>query len=186
MCAAVTPTLYRFTREEYDRMIDLGLLVDKRVELLDGEIIAMPPHNPPHASKVGRLTSLLFRLLGMTVTIRGQLPIVLDDWSEPQPDIAVCQFDSGDYEHGHPKANEVLLVIEVSESTLAYDRGRKVAAYAGSGIPEYWIVNLVDRRIEVFSDPDPTIQRYRQERFVVPGDTLTLLGGLRLAVGDVL
>jgi Uma2 family endonuclease len=183
---AAVPTLYRFTRAEYDRMIDLGLLVDKRVELLDGEIIAMPPHNPPHASKIGRLTSLLFRLLGMTFTIRGQLPIVLDDWSEPEPDVALCRFDPDDYVHEHLKARDVFLVIEVSESTLAYDRGRKVAAYAGSGVPEYWIVNLVDRRIEVFNDPDPTNQRYRQERFAVPGDMLPLPGGVSLAVGDVL
>jgi len=186
MSAAVTPTLYRFTRDEYDRMIDLGLLVDKRVELLDGEIITMPPQNPPHAGTTSGLGTVVIRLLVPNFTVRIQAPIVLNDWSEPEPDVAICRFDPDDYRLSHPKANDVLLVIEVAETTLAYDRGRKVAAYAGSGIPEYWIVNLVDRRIEVFSDPDPTSQRYRQERFVGPGDTLLLPGGASLAVADVL
>ena len=114
------------------------------------------------------------------------MPIVLNDWSEPEPDVAICRFDPNDYRHEHPKASDVLLVVEVAETTLAYDRGRKVAAYARSGIPEYWIVNLVDRRIEVFSDPDPAPQCYRHERFVISGDTLLLPGGVSLAVSDVL
>jgi Uma2 family endonuclease len=122
----------------------------------------------------------------MTFSIRLQTPIVLDDWSEPEPDVAVCVLDPDDYVSRHPRADEIFLVIEVAESTLAYDRQRKVAAYAGSGIPEYWIVNLVDQRIEVFSDPDRVAQRYRQERLVFPGETLTLPGGASLAVSDVL
>ncbi len=186
MCAAVTPTLYRFTRDEYDRMVDLGLLVDKRVELLDGEIIAMPPQNPPHAGTTSGLAVGVIRLLGANFTIRIRAPIVLNDWSEPEPDVAICRLDLNHYRIEHPKANDILLLIEVAETSLSYDRGRKVAAYAGSGIPEYWIINLVDRRIEVFSDPDLVTQRYRQERFVVPGDTLTLPGRVNLAVSDVL
>jgi len=179
-------TAHRFTREEYYRMGEAGLFMEERVELLDGEIITLPPQNPPHAGKTNRLGSLLFRRLGTIFFVRIQAPIVLNDWSEPEPDVTICRFDPRDYEHEHPKANEVLLVIEVSESTLAYDRKRKVAAYAGSRVPEYWIVNLVDRRIEVFSDPDPTTQRYRQERFAVPGDMLTLPGGTSLAASEVL
>jgi Uma2 family endonuclease len=185
MSLAAVPTPHRFTRAEYYRMGEAGLFTDERVELLDGEIITMPPQNPPHAGYTNRLLSLLIRLLGTMFSVRVQTPIVLDDWSEPEPDIAICRFDPDDYRREHPKASDVLLVIEVAGTSLPYDRGRKVAAYAGSIIPEYWIVNLVDRRIEAFSDPDPVQQRYRTERYAVPGDTLALPNGATLPVADV-
>jgi len=180
------PTPHRFTREEYYRMGEAGLFAEERVELLGGEIITMPPQNPSHAGTTSGLGTVVIRLLGANFTVRIQAPIVLNDWSEPEPDIAVCRLDPDSYRHAHPTASDVLLVIEVAETTLAYDRGRKVAAYAGSGIPEYWIVNLIDLRIEVFSAPDPATQLYRRERFVVSGDTLLLPGGVSLAVADVL
>jgi Uma2 family endonuclease len=180
------PTPHRFTRDEYYRMGEAGLFADERVELLDGEIITMPPQNPPHAGTTSDLAAVVLPLLVGKFTVRIQAPIILNDWSEPEPDIAVCRRDPIAYRQEHPKASDVLLVIEVSATTLAYDRGRKVAAYAGSGIPAYWIVNLVDRRIEVFSDPDPAAQQYRQERSVVPGDTVLLPGGVSLAVADIL
>lgn len=183
---AAVPTPHRFTRDEYYRMGEAGLFAEERVELLDGEIITMPPQNPPHAGTTSGLATVVIRLLGTNFTVRIQAPIVLNDWSEPEPDVAICRFDPNDYRHEHPKASDVLLVIEVAATTLVYDRGRKVAAYAVSGIPEYWIVNLVDRRIEVFSDPDPVAQRYRKERHVVAGDTLLLPGGVNLAVSGVL
>ena len=184
--AATAPVPYRFTREEYYRMGEAGLFADKRVELLDGEIITMAPQNPPHAGITSRLASALMRLLGSTVSLRVQLPIVLDDWSEPEPDVALCQPDPDDYEREHPRADQVLLVIEVAEASLPHDRGRKVTAYASSVIPEYWIVNLVDRRIEVLSDPDPITQRYRKERHAFAGDALSLPGGVLLAASDIL
>ncbi|MBM4257019.1 MAG: Uma2 family endonuclease [Deltaproteobacteria bacterium] len=183
MAAVSTP--HRFTRDEYYRIGETSLFADKRMELLDGEIIDIAPHNPPHASRIARLSFLLFRLLGTAFTIRAQLPIILNDWSEPEPDVAICRFDADDYPQVHPQASDVFLVIEVAESTLAFDRSRKGAVYAGSAIPEYWIVNLVDRRIEVFSGPDLANRRYRQERVAVPGDTLLLPGGVSLAVADV-
>jgi Uma2 family endonuclease len=184
--ASTVPIPYRFTRDEYYRMGDAGLFIDKRVELLDGEIITMPPQNPPHAGGLTRIPSVLMRLLGTAVAIRVQLPIVLDDWSEPEPDIAVCQPDPDDYMFAHPRADQVLLLIEVADSSLPYDRGRKIPAYARSGIPEYWIINLVDRKIEMFSDPDPAAQRYRTERAAVAGDTLSLPGGIALPAADIL
>jgi Uma2 family endonuclease len=184
--AATAPVPYRFTREEYYRMGEAGLFLDKRVELLDGEIITMPPQNPPHAGGLTRIPSVLMRLLGTAVAIRIQLPIVLDDWSEPEPDIAICQPDPDDYMFAHPRADQVLLLIEVADSSLPYDRGRKIPAYARSGIPECWIINLVDRKIEMFSDPDPAAQRYRTERSAVAGDTLSLPGGVLLAAAEIL
>jgi Uma2 family endonuclease len=180
------PAPYRFAREEYYRMWEAGLFSEKRVELLDGEIITMAPQNPPRAGRTNRIVRVLFPLLGSAFSVRAQAPIVLNNWSEPEPDIAICRFDADDYQYEHPKAGDVLLVIEVADTSLAYDRGRKVVAYAGGGIPEYWITNLTDRRIEVFSDPDPVAQRYRQERFVFHGNTLTLPGGASLAAADIL
>jgi Uma2 family endonuclease len=180
------PTPHRFTREEYYRMGEAGLFAEERVELLGGEIITMPPQNPSHAGTTSGLATVIIRLLGANFTVRIQAPIVLNDWSEPEPDIAVCRLDPDSYRHAHPTASDILLLIEVAGSSLAYDRRRKVAAYAESGIPEYWIVNLVDHRIEVFDAPDPATQRYRQERGVVSGDTLLLPGGVSLAVADVL
>lgn len=183
---AAAPVPYRFTREEYYRMGKAGLLLDKRVELLDGEIITMPPQNPPHAGTTNHLATVLIRLLGATFSIRMQVPIVLDDWSEPEPDIAICQLDQDNYMLAHPRVDQVLLLIEVADSSLPYDRGRKIPAYARSGIPEYWILNLVDRKIEMFSDPDPVAQRYRNERQAVIGDTLTLPGGITLPAAAIL
>lgn len=180
------PTPYRFTREEYYRMWESGLFSDKRVELLDGEIITMPPQNPPHAGTTSHLATVIIQSLGRNFTVRMQAPIVLTDWSEPEPDIAICRLDPDKYRGGHPKASDILLLIEVADTSLAYDRRRKTEAYATSGIPEYWIVNLADRRIEVFSDPDPGAQRYRQERLVFRGDILTLPGGVSLVVTEIL
>ena len=183
---ATAPVVHRFTREEYYRMGEAGLFADERVELLDGEIITMSPQNPPHAGVISRLASALMRLLGTTVSLRVQLPIVLNDWSEPEPDIALCQPEPDDYEREHPRADQVLLVIEVAGASLSYDRSRKAAAYAGSDIPQCWLVNLADRRIEVLSDPDPASRHYRSERYALTGDTLSLPGGVLLAASDIL
>ena len=187
MATAMTvPTLHRFTRDEYYRMGEAGLFSNERVELLEGEIITMSPQNSPHAGITSRLAATLIRLLSAHFSVRAQCPIILNDWSEPEPDIAVCQLDPDDYVREHPHANQVLLVIEVADSSLFYDRNRKVKAYAGSEIPEYWIINLVDRRIEQLSDPDPAAQRYQQERYAKAGDSLSLPGGKLLMASDIL
>ena len=98
------PTPHRFTREEYYRMGEAGLFAEERVELLDGEIITMPPQNPPHAGTTSGLATVVIRLLGANFTVRIQAPIVLNDWSEPEPDIAVCRLDPDNYRHAAPKS----------------------------------------------------------------------------------
>jgi Uma2 family endonuclease len=180
------PAVYRFTRDEYYRMAEAGLFRAKRVELLDGEIITMSPQNTPHASTVYRLVHLLEQLIGNTTCVRGQLSIVLNDWSEPEPDVAVCVPDPDDYGRAHPRPEQVFLLIEVADASLLYDRGQKAAAYAASNIPELWVVNLPDRRIEVLTDPDPDARRYRQQRYALSGDALPLPGGSTIAVADIL
>lgn len=167
-------------------MAEAGLFRDERVELLDGDIITMSPQLTPHAFTVNQLMYALITKLGAAAVVRVQAPIVLNNWSEPEPDIAVCVPVSDRYKQAHPRADQVLLVIEVAESSLAYDRTSKVQAYATSSIPEYWIVNLIDRRVEVLTDPDPAAQSYRQQRQAFTGDVLPLPGGSTLAVGVIL
>ena len=181
-----TPIAHRFTRNEYYRMAEAGLFADERVELLDGEIITMSPKLTPHAFTVNRLMYTLIAQLGTVALVRVQDPIVLNNWSEPEPDIAVSQPDPDNYKQAHPRADQVLLVIEVAETSLTYDRTRKARAYAASAIPEYWIVNLVDRQVEVLSDPDVVRESYRQQRLAFAGDTLLLPGGNSVAVSDIL
>jgi Uma2 family endonuclease len=184
--SSAAPTVHRFTRDEYYRMAEAGLFRDERVELLDGEIITMSPKLTPHAFAVNQLMYELIAKLGSTAVVRVQDPIVLNNWSEPEPDIAVCVPIPDRYKRAHPRANQVLLVIEVAESSLVYDRTRKSRSYAASGIPEYWIVNLIDRRVEVFTSPDRKTRSYSQQRYAFAGDQLSLPGGATVAVSDIL
>lgn len=117
-------------------------------------------------------------------TVRCRLPIVLNDWSEPEPDIAGCVPDPDDYSRAHPQPGQILLLIEVADASLAYDQSQKAAAYAANGIPELWIVNLLDRRLEVLTAP--ATGSYRQQRYAFAGDGLPLPGGKTIAVADIL
>jgi Uma2 family endonuclease len=184
--AQTAPFPRRFTRAEYHRMAEAALFQHERVELLDGVIVTMSPQNSPHAGTVHRLLFVLARMLGAAAHIRVQAPIILNDWSEPEPDIAVCQPDPYDYTREHPQAHQVYLVIEVADASLAYDRTQKARAYAESGIPEYWIVNLPDRKVEVLTRPHPSVGRYDQEQLVSEGERLSLPSGNTVAVADIL
>lgn len=184
--APLAPAPYRFTRAEYYRMAEAGLFQNKRVELLDGEIITMSPQNSLHASTVYRAAHALEQLLGNTTCVRCQLPIALTNKSEPEPDIAVCVLVPDRYQSAHPTPDQVLLIIEVAEASLSHDRTRKSRSYAAARIPEYWIVNLVDREVEVLTDPDHASRNYRQRRIVRPGEELTLPGGSKISISDIL
>lgn len=180
------PAPHRFTRKEYYRMGRAGLFREERVELLGGEIITMSPKNSPHAATVHRLWTLLSQLLGTLAHVRVQDPVILDDWNEPEPDIAVCQPDLYDYAREHPRAAQVLIIIEVAGSSLSYDRNRKAPAYAASNIPIYWIVNLRDCQVEVRTDPDSAAKRYRSQQVASENEALPLPGGYTVAVVDIL
>lgn len=165
--ALVPPRPRKWSRQEYHRMVEVGLLLeDDRVELLDGEIVEMSPVGPRHGAVVTRATSLLMRLFGEAFYVRVQQPVAVDEHSEPQPDLTMIRVEDLD-EDEHPAT--VLLAVEVSDSSLRYDRVRKTRAYARAGIPEYWIVNLRDRQLEVQRDPDVAAGAYR-ERFVLAPD----------------
>jgi Uma2 family endonuclease len=132
-------------------MAEVGLIPDRNVELLNGEIIDMPPIGPDHADAVSFINRLLVNAFPYAI-VRPQNPFDAGPDSEPQPDLVV--IDARDRVPGvHPKS--ALLVVEVADSSLAYDRTRKASRYAASGIADYWIVNLVDRQLEVYRDPQP-------------------------------
>jgi len=159
---------------------------DDRVELVCGEIIEMSPIGEPHAACVGRLTQDIILLLLRSAIVWVQNPIVLDDYSEPQPDVAVLRPRADFYGQAHPRPEDVLLVIEVSDTTLGYDRKIKAPLNARSGIPETWIVNLPEERIEVFADPAggnyQTVESYSRGEEVQSH----ALASLRLSVSKVL
>jgi Uma2 family endonuclease len=142
------------TVAEYHRMLDVGIFYEREpVELLDGQLIAMPPEGPRHSSVVTALTELLIQRFAGRAMVRPGNPVELDGTSEPQPDLALVQRRDDWYKSAHPRPTEVLLVIEVSLSTLGYDRGRKLRAYARSGVAEVWIVNVAQSQMEVHAEP---------------------------------
>ncbi|MCY4366421.1 MAG: Uma2 family endonuclease [Chloroflexi bacterium] len=150
------PKTRKFTVGEYYRMAEVGILhPDERVELICGEIVLMAPIGNPHATGVRRIERFFSRALGDAVTISGQNPVLVGEHSTPQPDIAVLLFREDDYSGKSPSSEDVLLLVEVSDSTLAYDREVKLSLYAQASIPETWIMNLVDDCIESFTEPGP-------------------------------
>ena len=137
------------SRHEFDALVALGAFADERAELLRGVVVAMTPSRPPHASVIQELTGLLVGALGNRAGVRVQLPLALTEDSEPEPDLAIVE--PGDYSHAHP--GSALVVIEVADSSLSKDRHIKAPLYATAGVPEYWLVNLVDGVVEVHTDP---------------------------------
>jgi Uma2 family endonuclease len=158
------------SRAEYERMVDLGLFRNERVELWRGWIVQMSPQKSPHASAVERLNYIFVLALrpSRAAAVRVQLPLALSDHSEPEPDLAVVA--PGDYKQAHPAAADVRLIIEVADSSLADDRGFKAEEYAAAGIPEYWIINLIDQLVEVHTRP--IRQRYGNVVAIGRGQTL--------------
>lgn len=140
-----------WTREDYLRMAEAGLFEARRVERLEGEIIERAPQSSLHAETVTLVDDALRRVFAQGYRIRVQLPLALGLDYDAEPDVAVVAGNPGDFRHTHPST--ALLVVEVADSSLAYDRTRKGRAYAASGIPEYWIVNLADGQLEVHRQP---------------------------------
>jgi Uma2 family endonuclease len=163
----------RWTRGEYDKMIAAGVFAaGDRVELVDGEILQMTPQGSVHAATILILQDALRLAFGSGFSVRPQLPLALSPDSEPEPDLAVVPGSPRDYLHGHP--GTALLALEVSDSSLEYDRETKGRLYARAGIEDYWIVNLIDRSIEVFRKPWQ--EEYRSVQIYFPGDIVTPLG----------
>jgi len=176
-----------FTVDDYHRLAEVGILgEDDRVELLDGQIVEMSPIGPRHAGCVKALTRLLYRTLGDAVVLGIQDPAVLGTRSEPQPDIAVLKPRADSYRSAHPRPEDILLVIEVADTSLESDRDVKLPLYAGAGIPEAWLVDLEHDVVAVHRHPGPGA--YQDIRTMGRGDALTvpLVAMGSILVDDVL
>ncbi|MBK1702652.1 Uma2 family endonuclease, partial [Thiococcus pfennigii] len=170
---------------EWFRMGEAGILApDARYELIDGEIVDMSPIGPPHAGKTNRLTAILAEALHGRAIVSAQNPIILGDFSAPQPDVAILRYRDDYYEQSHPTAPDVLLLIEVADTSLAYDRGAKLTLYARYRVPEVWIVDIPGGHLDIHRDPDGA--RYTRqfrvsdlssvEIVAIPGMNLDLRG----------
>jgi Uma2 family endonuclease len=145
--------VHRFSVDDYHRMIQAGILTeDDRVELLEGVIVPKMPHNPPHDGTIQLANKRIGRRLPAGWDIRVQSAITTPD-SEPEPDLAIVRGDESTYLHRHPEPPDIGIVIEVADATLTTDRRDKGRLYARAGILCYWIINLVDRKVEVYTDP---------------------------------
>lgn len=164
----------RWTRDEYYRAAELGLFrPEERLELLDGEILEkVRPQTPLHAAVVTHAARIVGDAFGHGHHVRPGLPVILSRWSEPEPDVSIVLGGPCDYLPEHPKTADVRLLIEVADTTLRFDRGRKRAAYARSRIQDYWIVNLLERQLEVFREPSGARYRsmtvYGEHEAVIP------------------
>ncbi len=144
----------RFTIHDYHRLIELGFLCEgDRVELIRGELFEMAAHGTPHTYATTHFCRYLDRLIGDEVSIRGQVPITLPSDSEPEPDVVIARLEETDYLSHHPYPEDILLIIEVADSTLEKDRTIKLSVYAEANIPHYWIANVKINQLECHSQP---------------------------------
>jgi len=170
-------TVFRLSVAQYHAMIDAGVLTeDDPVELLEGVLVQKMPKKPPHAIVVKLSTAAIEKLLPAGMHCRAQEPITLSE-SEPEPDLAIVRGQVRDYSTRHPSAAETLCVVEVSDTTLERDRTLKLRSYARAGIGQYWIINLVDRCVEVHTTPDAARGEpaYTARHVYHPGDATPLL-----------
>lgn len=171
-------TAKRFTIDEYHRLAELGFFAeDDRFELIEGEIVQMVAKGTAHSVCNTHLYRELFKLIGEQATLRGQEPIIIPNESEPEPDLAIVQNRPDDYLETHPQPSDVLLVIEVADSSVKYDQEIKLPLYAKANINNYWIFNLVDNYLECYSEPYQDLQDkfgYRRKLIYLPNETVNL------------
>jgi Uma2 family endonuclease len=177
----------RFTVDEYHRMGESGILgPEERVELIDGEIIQMSPIGQRHSARVARANALLIRALGDRAVLGPQNPVQLSDWTEPQPDIVLFKPRPDFYEHKKPRPDDVLLVMEVSDTTLRYDLKIKLPHFAAALIPEVWIQDVNADIVHVFRVPHG--KAYKTSMQLRRGDSISPLAfpDIRFSMDDIL
>jgi Uma2 family endonuclease len=184
---AVFPQKHLTDLAEWHRLGEAGIFPpESRMELINGEILHMAPIGFNHAGHVTRLIHFFAPLLNNQALINAQNPVQLGDLSEPEPDFALLRPESNFYSTRHPKADDVLLLIEVSDSTLHFDRTQKLRLYATFNIPEYWIVNLIDDCLEVYRQPNDG--DYLDKSTFGKTDSLNLVAfpEFKISVADIL
>lgn len=187
-----TEPVWRFSVEQYHQMIHLGILTkDDPVELLEGWIVRKTPKNPLHRTTTKLTRNALEQIVPEGWYVDAQEPITLDD-SEPEPDVVVVKGNTRDYLDRHPGAKDVALVIEVADSTLERDRNSKKRLYARAGILFYWLVNLPEQKVEVYTQPTAsTIKPTYQQRqdYSLSDEIVVFIEGLevgRITVRDII
>jgi Uma2 family endonuclease len=185
------PRLRRWTRVEYDRLVELGMFGGERLELIGGLLLLREPQGSRHAAAIRRVVDALRQVLGPEWRADTQLPIALDDESEPEPDVAVVPHDPTAYRDAHP--SRPALVVEVADSSYRFDRAQKMSLYARAGISESWLVNVAQEAVEVHRDPVPSPGapygwHYRTvETLRPPATVVTLIApGRPIVVADLL
>ena len=171
------PAVKRFTLEDYHYLEELGFFGESdRVELIRGELINMAAKGRSHEVCLTKLIRELFKLVSDRATIRCQSPITLPSASEPEPDFTIVKNRPDDYLDAHPDPDDVLLVIEISDSSLSYDQETKLSLYAECGIQTYWIFNLMESVLETYGEPYPKLQGfgYRAKRVLLPNESVAL------------
>jgi Uma2 family endonuclease len=164
-----TPAKHQFSVKDYYRMAETGVLApESRVELIEGEIIDMSPIGPFHGSVVARLARIFNKSSNDRWVVWPQNALRLDEHSEPQPDVVLLKYSPDDYANQQPGPDDVILLVEVSDTTLAYDRDRKLSLYGRAEIPEVWIVNLADLSLEIYREPHFT--GYSSKTILKAGD----------------
>jgi Uma2 family endonuclease len=177
----------RFTVDEYHRMGEVGILTsDDRVELIDGEIIEMTAMDAPHFRCVMFLNETFVKRLAGRAIVAPQLPLRLTNWTEPEPDVVLLRPPLDRYGKTIAISEDALLAVEVSDTTLRYDRGVKLPRYAAAGVPEVWIVDLNGEAVEVYREPSP--DGYRESRRLERGDAVApaAFPDLVIAIHDIL
>lgn len=170
---------------EYYRMAEAGILTENdRVELIHGEIIEMSPVGSKHAATVDRINKML-NDLQLNAIVRVQSPVKIDELSEPEPDIVLLKSREDFYEERHPQANDILLIIEVADTTKAYDQEIKIPLYAQAGIPEAWLIDLNSSELAVYTNP--SADGYKKIELFNPNDKVRLQAfGIELEAGRFL
>ncbi|MCC5631123.1 Uma2 family endonuclease [Nostoc sphaeroides CHAB 2801] len=177
----------KFTVEQYQKMLESGILTeDDRVELIRGEIIEMSPIGTKHAACVNRLINLLVQLLGKRVIVAAQNPVALNNNSQPQPDVALLKPRDDFYATAHPQPQDIFLLIEVSDSTVMYDREEKIPLYAEANIIEVWLVDINEQIVEVYQQS--TAAGYQLMQKFAGGQSLSIkaLSDVNITVNEIL
>lgn len=175
--------IHRISVEQFHRMIEAGVFADgDRVELIDGEMRDMAPKGPPHGGCTDILNMTFAAKLGGKAIVRVQGPLVLDDGTEVYPDLQVLRCAPDWYRQAHPTGDDVLLSVEVADSSLPYDLGTKLPRYARAGVERYWVVDLRSRTLHDYHDPDRFGRRYRQLRSVVSGPRSVTIQGVEVRI----
>jgi Uma2 family endonuclease len=170
---AILGSLYRISVDQYDRLVATGVLDGEPIELIDGLLVRKMGKNPPHVIACEAARDVLLPLLPPGWRLAIEAPVRIPDFDEPEPDLAIVRGTREDYKKRHPGPADIGLLIEASETSLERDRGEKQLAYARGGVTTYWVVNLVDRQLEIYTDP--TEAGYRQRRVLTAAEEVTVV-----------